>query len=97
MTKILLSIPEEILAKIDEYKDKKKIKRNQFFINAIESYFKTLWEEEYFQRKRKAVESIKKTREEIISLGIKDWDPVAEIRKFRDTHADELLNRWKEK
>jgi len=97
MTKILLSIPEEILAKIDEYKDKKKIKRNQFFINAIESYFKTLWEEEYFQRKRRAVESIKKTREEIMSLGIKDWDPVAEIRKFRDTRADELLKRWKEK
>ena len=97
MTKILLSIPEEILVKIDEYKDKKKIKRNQFFINAIESYFKTLWEEEYFQRKRSAVESIKKTREEIMRLGIKDWDPVAEIRKFRDTRSDDLLKRWKEK
>lgn len=48
-------------------------------------------------RKKKAVESIKKTSEEIMSLGIKDWDPVAEIRKFRDTHADELLERWKEK
>jgi len=97
MAKILLSIPEEILAKIDAYKDKKKIKRNQFFLNAVESYFKTLWEEEYFQRKKMAVESIKKTREEIMSLGIKDWDPVAEIRKFRDTRADKLLKRWKEK
>ena len=97
MAKILLSIPEKTLAKIDEYKNKKKIKRSQFFINAVENYFKSLWEEEYFERRKKAAESIKKTREEIMSLGIKDWDPVAEIRKFRDTSAEELLKRWEEK
>lgn len=95
MAKVLLSIPDEILAKIDEYRGKKKIKRNQFFIDAVKNYFKSLWEEEYLEKKRKAVESLKKTREEIMRLGIKDWDPVAEIRKFRDTHADELLKRWK--
>lgn len=97
MAKILLSIPDEILTKVDEYRKSKKIKRNQFFINAVENYFKSLWEEEYFERKRKAIESIKKTREEIMRLGIKDWDPVEEIRRFRDTSADELLKRWKEK
>jgi len=96
MAKILLSIPDNILTKIDEYKNRKKIKRNQFFINAVDIYFKSLWEEEYVERKKKAVESMKKTSEEIMSLGIKDWDPVAEIRKFRDTHADELLKRWEE-
>ena len=47
MAKILLSIPDDILTKIDEYKNKKKIKRNQFFINAVEIYFKSLWEEDY--------------------------------------------------
>ncbi|MHB1377460.1 MAG: hypothetical protein ACYCXB_08580, partial [Candidatus Humimicrobiaceae bacterium] len=77
-------------------KDRKKIKRNQFFINAVEVYFEFLWEEDYMERKKKAVESMKKTSEEIMNLGIKDWDPVAEIRKFRDTHADELLKRWEE-
>ena len=96
MAKILLSIPDNILTKIDEYKNRKKIKRNQFFINAVDIYFKSLWEEEYVERKKKAVESMKKTSEEIMSLGIKDWDPVAEIRKFRETHADELLKRWEE-
>ena len=96
MAKILLSIPDSILTKIDEYKNRKKIKRNQFFISAVEIYFKYLWEEDYMERKKKAVESMKKTSEEIMSLGIKDWDPVAEIRKFRDTHADELLKRWEE-
>ncbi len=96
MAKILLSIPDDILTKIDEYKNKKKIKRNQFFINAVENYFRSLWEEDYMERKKKAVESMKKTSEEIMSLGIKDWDPVAEIRKFRENHADELLKRWEE-
>ena len=96
MAKILLSIPDNMLTKIDEYKNRKKIKRNQFFINAVEIYFESLWEEDYMERKKKAVESMKKTSEEITNLGIKDWDPVAEIRKFRDTHADELLKRWEE-
>jgi len=96
VAKILLSIPDEILEKIDRYKSRKKIKRNQFFIDAVENYFISLWEEEYMERKKKAVESMKKTSEKIMALGIKDWDPAAEIRKFRDTHADELLKRWKE-
>lgn len=96
MAKILLSIPDDLLTKIDEYKNRKKMKRNQFFISAVEIYFKSLWEEDYMERKKKAVESMKKTSEEIMNLGIKDWDPVAEIRKFRDAHADELLKRWEE-
>ncbi len=96
MAKILLSVPDEMLARIDEIKNRKKIKRSQFFINAAEKYFISLWEEDYFERRKKAVDSMKKTSEEIMSLGIKDWDPVAEIRKFRDSHADELLERWKE-
>lgn len=93
MAKILLSIPDEMLTKIDEYKDKKRIKRNQFFIDAIENYFKSLWEEEYFERKKKAFESIKKTSEKIMSLGIKDWDPVAEIRNIRESAEKEILKK----
>ncbi|MCL4384711.1 MAG: hypothetical protein M1479_04265 [Actinobacteria bacterium] len=93
MSKILLSIPDEMLEKIDKYKDIKKIKRNKLIIEAIENYFNSLWEEEYFERKKKAFESIKKTRDYIMSLGIKDWDPVGEIRKFRDSAESETLKR----
>jgi len=96
VAKILLSIPDDLLEKIDRTKDAKKIKRNQFIINAVEKYFLMLWEEDYFERKKRALESMKKTREKIMSLGIKDWDPVAEIRRLRDGRADELLERWKE-
>src|SRR4030043_108170 len=88
VAKILLSIPNEILEKIDKYKSRKKIKRNQFFINAVENYFVSLWEQEYLERKKKAVESMKKTSEEIMALGIKNWDPVAEKWYYKKDERD---------
>ena len=94
MAKILLSIPDEVLEKIDRYKERKKIKRSQFFLKAIDNYFKVLMTEEYFDRRKKAVERIKKTSKKVMEAGIKDWYPVKEIRKFRDERADELLKRW---
>ncbi|PIU28309.1 MAG: hypothetical protein COT09_05265 [Candidatus Hydromicrobium americanum] len=96
MAKILLSIPDEVLEEIDRYKKRKKIKRSQFFLEAIDNYFKVLMTEEYFDRRKKAVERIKKTSNKIMKAGIKDWDPTSEIRKFRDKRADELLKRWEE-
>ena len=90
MSKILLSIPDEMLEKIDKYKDRKKIKRNQFFIKAVENYFQTLWEEDYFERKKIAFERIQKIRQKI---GIKDWDPVAEIRNIRESAEMEVLKK----
>jgi len=50
--------------------------------------------EEYFDRRKKVVERIKKTSEKVMKAGIKDWNPAGEIRKFRDGRADELLKRW---
>ncbi|MBL7060510.1 MAG: hypothetical protein ISS13_01600 [Actinobacteria bacterium] len=96
MAKILLSIPDEVLEEIDRYKERKKIKRSQFFLEAIDNYFKVLMAEEYFDRRKKAVERIKKTSKKIMKAGIKGWDPASEIRKFRDRRADELLKRWEE-
>lgn len=93
MAKVLVSLPDEVLKKIDEYRNKKGLKRNQFFINATNTLFRIEQRNAYFARKRKAVESIKKTSEEIMKLGIKDWDPVKEIRKARDERTNELLKR----
>jgi len=39
MAKILLSIPDEVLEEIDRYKERKKIKRSQFFMEA--KHYKT--------------------------------------------------------
>ena len=90
MAKILLSIPDEVLEKIDKYRDKKKIKRNQFFIDAVEKYFETLWEDDYFERKKQAFERIQEIRKKI---GVKDWDPVAEIREIRESAEKEVLKK----
>ena len=96
MAKILLSIPDDILKKIDAYREKKKIKRNKFFLEAIDNYFKVLMVEEYFEKRKKAVEQVKETSKKVMEADIKEWDPTGEIRKFRDNRADELLKRWKE-
>lgn len=90
MSKILLSISDELLEKIDNYRVKKKIKRNQFFADAVESYFQTLWEKDYFERKKKAFERILKIREKI---GFRNWDAVAEIRKIRESAETEILKK----
>jgi metal-responsive CopG/Arc/MetJ family transcriptional regulator len=94
MAKVLLSIPDEELKKIDDYRKKKGLKRNQFFMEAANSYFKDMEKEQYFSRRKQAVNNIKITSEEIMKLGIKDWDPVKELRKVRDGRAEELLKRW---
>lgn len=94
MVKILLSIPDEILEKIDRYKKRKKIKRSQFFLQAVDNYFKSIMVEEYFDRRKKAVESIKETSKKVMKAGIKDWHPTDELRKSRDRRAAELLKRW---
>jgi hypothetical protein len=94
VAKVLLSIPDEELEKIDDYRNKRGIKRNQFFMNAVKVFFQNKRQEEYFYRRRKTVESIKQTSNEIMGLGIKDWDPAKELRKARDERAKELLKRW---
>lgn len=97
MAKVLLSIPDEFLREIDEHRELKKLNRSQFFIDAIKNYFKKMEEDEYFERKKKAFDRIEQISDEIMSMGIKDWHPVKEIREFRDSRAEELLKRWKEK
>jgi hypothetical protein len=94
VAKVLLSIPDEELEKIDDYRNKRGIKRNQFFMDAVKVFFQNKRQEEYFYRRRKTVESIKQTSNEIMGLGIKDWDPAKELRKARDERAKELLKRW---
>jgi hypothetical protein len=63
-------------------------------MDAVKVFFRNKQQEEYFSKRRKAVESIKQTSNEIMELGIKDWDPVKELRKARDERAGELLKRW---
>jgi metal-responsive CopG/Arc/MetJ family transcriptional regulator len=94
MAKVLLSLPDEILKEIDEYRSKRGLKRNQFFMDAVRSYFILQKRDEYFKNRKKAVDNIRKTSKRIMDLDLKDWDPVRELRKARDERANELLKRW---
>ncbi len=84
MRKIMLSMPDDMLKKIDDYSNKEEIKRNQFILKAIKNYLFVSWTEEYFDKRREAVSRIRKTSEKIMKAGIRNWDPVKEIRKTRD-------------
>jgi metal-responsive CopG/Arc/MetJ family transcriptional regulator len=94
MAKVLLSIPDEELKKIDDYRKKKGLKRNRFFMEAVNSYFLMEEKDEYFTRKKNAVKEIRKLSKELMKNDSKDWDPVKELRKVRDGRAYELLKRW---
>lgn len=96
MAKILLSLPDEILKEVDDYRNKRGMKRNKFFLEALDNYFIALKSEEYFDRRKNAVKRIKKTREKIKKIGIKNWDPIRELRDARDSRGNELLNRWED-
>ena len=93
MAKVLLSIPDEDLKKIDDYRNKKGLKRNQFFMDAVNRYFLMEEKDEYFVQKKNAVKDMKEIRKRLMGKVSEDWDPVKEIRKARDKRAHELLKR----
>jgi len=94
MAKVLLSIPDEELEKIDDYRKKKGLKRNKFFMDAVKSYFLMEEKDRYFVQKKNAVKSMMEIRKKLVGKVSEDWDPVKEIRKARDERANELLKRW---
>ncbi|MBM3708995.1 MAG: hypothetical protein FJW61_01035 [Actinobacteria bacterium] len=94
MSVINISIPDEFLAKVDNYKKIVKEKRSEFFINAAELYFKKIEEKMYFERRKKAFKELQKIIKRLWDQGlIEEFDAVEEIRKMRDERTKELLRR----
>ena len=84
MARINISIPEEIIKKIDIYKEIVQISRSGFILSALENYF-TLVERKFLEDKKKdSYEGILSIREMAAPL-FKGWDSTSEIRKLRDT------------
>ena len=88
MAKVLVSLPDEVLREIDEYRNNKGLKRNQFFIDAVNTFFLMKKRDEYFIRKKNAIKDIKRIQESMKKYDLKGWDPVKEIRKARDERAN---------
>lgn len=95
MVKINVSIPEDFLVEIDRYKKIKNITRSQFIINAAKSYFNTIESELAAERKKDAIDRLRKTREEIMKLlsTKKEIDVVEELRKMRSERGREIEKR----
>ncbi len=95
MVKINVSIPEDFLEEIDRYKKIKNITRSRFIIDAAKIYFNTIESELAAERKKKAVERLKKTRNEIMKLAsVKEKvDVTEELRKMRLERGQEIKKR----
>ena len=84
MSRINISIPEEIIKKIDSYKEKIPISRSGFILNALENYFSQVERKLLKDKTKDAYEGILRIREMAASL-FKGWDSTSEIRKLRDS------------
>jgi metal-responsive CopG/Arc/MetJ family transcriptional regulator len=84
MARINISIPEEIIKKVDTYKEMVKISRSGFILNALENYFTQVERKLLEDKKKDAYQSILSLREMVSPL-FKGWDSTSEIRKLRDT------------
>jgi len=95
MVKINVSIPEDFLTEIDRYKKIKNITRSQFIIDAARNYFNAIESVLALERKKDAIDRLKKTRQEIMKLipVKKEIDVVEELRKMRSERGKEIEKR----
>jgi len=88
MTRINISISENILKKVDNYKKYIHISRSGLVVRALENFFVEIENRIREERKNEAVREIIGIREKI-GKELAGWDSTAEIRKLRES-------RWKE-
>ena len=84
MARINISIPEEIIKKVDSYKEIVQISRSGFILKALENYFTQVERKLLEDKKKDAYEGILNIREMAAPL-FKGWDSTSEIRKLRDS------------
>jgi metal-responsive CopG/Arc/MetJ family transcriptional regulator len=96
MAIINISIPSELLDKVNKYKKIVNKNRSEFFAGAAELYFGKIDENIAFESRRKAVKKLMKINERIKKEGLfKGVDFVEEIRNLRQARTDELLKKNK--
>ncbi len=84
MARVNVFMQDDLLKEVDAQAEQEGIKRSTLLQKAIEGYLRQVREQrEEAQRRRKMQEACKRMDELAEKLG--DWDPVAIIRKFRDS------------
>ena len=84
MARYNISLPNNIMDKVDKYKEFLHLTKSGFISKALESYFIEVEKKILEDKKKKSIEDIKKIREKI-GPALKGWDSTTEIRKIRDT------------
>lgn len=95
MSKINVSIPEDFLSEIDKYKKIKKVTRSQFLIDAASRYFNNIESEITAERKKNAINKLRKTRQDVIKLisGKPEIDIVEQLKEMRRNRGNEIEKR----
>ena len=84
MARVNISISEDILKKVDKYKEIVNLTRSGLIIKALESYFARLQNAILEEKKKKAIEAIIQIREKI-GDDLKGWDSTKEIKRLRNS------------
>jgi len=92
MVRINLSISENILKKVDKYKQFIHLTRSRLITKALENYFVELESKILEDRKKEAIKDIIRIREKI-GKELEGWNSTEEIRKLRDSRWGGLTKR----
>jgi metal-responsive CopG/Arc/MetJ family transcriptional regulator len=81
VSKINVSIPEDVLRELDQAAREAGTSRSAFLTQAVKHYLQEKEEEKLLQQRRQAAEAIDRLREQF-----GPWDGTAEVLKWRDRH-----------
>ena len=90
MARINISISEDVLKKVDKYKEIVNLTRSGLIIEALENYFARLQSRIFEEKKKKAIEGIIEIREKI-SDDLRGWNSTEEIKRLRDSRWAKML------
>ena len=92
MARINVSISEDVLKKVDRYKEIVNLTRSGLIIEVLENYFARLQSRILEEKKKKAIEGIIEIREKI-SDDLRGWNSTEEIKRLRDSRWASLLKK----
>jgi len=94
MTVINISIPDELLEKVNKYKKIVKKNRSEFFADAVDIYFNKIDEYAALKKREKAIEDLIEIGKDLYLEGVfKGHSLVDDIRQIRNERTDELFKR----
>lgn len=83
MSKVNVSLPEDLLERIDKLRQERRITRSEFLQRASHTYLEILEEERKEEEKRRGIKEAIRLQDKIRKK-IGHWDSTAELRRFRE-------------